>query len=270
MTSLQSRTRGPLFIAFTCERLFPMTSAWYQDFFQGPVVEFWRRAVSPEHTQAELAWIRRHGRVAPGSRVLDVPCGTGRHSIPLAQAGCLVTGIDISAESLAIARADATASGASVNFVEGDMAQLDFPAGFETALMLGNSFGYLEHDVMLTVLSKIATALAPGGRLLLDTGTVAEALLPNYQPAFQIDVGDIRLGIENRYDTAASRLLTRYTVSQHGEVRVLDGTQGTYTCAELQRLLAAVGLRVIACYGSLEDKPFELGDRCLYLVAERV
>lgn len=246
-----------------------MTQPWYHDFFQGTVVECWRRAVSAEHTQAELAWIHRHCNLISDSRVLDVPCGTGRHALELARRGCDVTGIDISAESIAIAHAEAAAGGVAIHWITGDMARLDFPLGCDAVLMLGNSFGYLEHDAMQAVLAKIAGALTPGGRLFLDSGAVAEALLPNYQPAFQIDVGDICLGIENRYDPATGRLHTRYTFTQNGHSRVLDGTQGVYTCAELDRLMAAAGLRVIARHGSLDDKPFELGDRCLYLIAER-
>ncbi len=49
-----------------------MTSDWYQDFFQGIVVDFWRVAVTEEHTTADVVFLERELGVAPGARLLDV------------------------------------------------------------------------------------------------------------------------------------------------------------------------------------------------------
>lgn len=75
------------------------SSDWYLNFFTELPIEFWRSAVSAEVTQAEADFVERHLGLAPGSRIVDVPCGSGRHSLSLASRGHHVAGVDISLEA---------------------------------------------------------------------------------------------------------------------------------------------------------------------------
>ena len=65
--------------------------------------------------------------IAPGARVLDVACGTGNTSIPLARGGALVTGVDIAPNLLEQARVRAASEGLDITFEEGDAEQLPYP-----------------------------------------------------------------------------------------------------------------------------------------------
>ncbi|MFC6094880.1 class I SAM-dependent methyltransferase [Saccharothrix lopnurensis] len=78
----------------------PPSSTWYVDFFTELPNEFWRRAVPPEVTVEEIDFVEERLGLAPGSLVLDVPCGSGRHSLELARRGHRVTGVDLSAEAI--------------------------------------------------------------------------------------------------------------------------------------------------------------------------
>jgi SAM-dependent methyltransferase len=81
---------------------------WFEDFFHGLATELWRRVASPEMTAAETAFLVHELRLRAGSRVLDVPCGFGRHALALAaDPGCDVDGVDISQEYVAEAQAAA-------------------------------------------------------------------------------------------------------------------------------------------------------------------
>jgi cyclopropane fatty-acyl-phospholipid synthase-like methyltransferase len=79
---------------------FSIASDWYQTFFTGPVMRFWEAAVPQAATDSEVAFILRHMRAQPPAALLDVPCGSGRHALALAQAGFAVTGIDLSQAAL--------------------------------------------------------------------------------------------------------------------------------------------------------------------------
>ena len=68
---------------------------WFETFFQGPAVEFWTNAMTPALTLADVDFLEKTFDVKPGARLLDVPCGNGRHSIELARRGYRVTGIDL-------------------------------------------------------------------------------------------------------------------------------------------------------------------------------
>ena len=103
---------------------------------------------------------------APGAAMLDLGCGSGRHSQSLAAHGFQVTGIDLSAASLARAR---QLAGDSVRFVEQDM-RVPFGArAFDYVFSLFTSFGYFEdRRDHTTVIRNIGRSLKAGGTLVLD------------------------------------------------------------------------------------------------------
>jgi len=150
-----------------------VSSAWYADFFTELPNEFWRRAVPPEATTAEIDFVEQRLGLAPGSRVVDVPCGSGRHSIALAERGHTVTGLDISAEAIEHARRTAKAAGVDVDFRLAEMREVP-PDGFDAAVCMGNSFGYLDPEGTRTFVAALAAAVRPGGGLRTISGMPLE------------------------------------------------------------------------------------------------
>ncbi len=69
---------------------------WWLTFFSGAAVDFWLHLTTEEQTQAEANFIQKMLQVSPPKRILDVPCGGGRHSLALAARGYGMTGVDIS------------------------------------------------------------------------------------------------------------------------------------------------------------------------------
>jgi SAM-dependent methyltransferase len=247
---------------------------WFEDFFHGLANELWRRAASPEQTAAEAAFLVRELRLRAGSRVLDAPCGFGRHALALAAApGCVVDGVDISAEY--VAEATAAAAGhdgpGRVHVRRGDMPALAVePGAYDAAYCLGNSFGYGDHDDSRAFLAGVAAALRPGGRFALDTATAAESLLVGgVRDEDEHRLGDLVLRIENRYDAAASRLDSDMTFTCGDEVQRTTASHHVHTVAELLRMLREAGLEPVATYGAADGTPYALGSPRLLVVAER-
>ena len=81
-----------------------MQSQWFETFFSGLAVESWTRAMTPEMTSAEVDFLEKALELKRDARVLDVPCGHGRHALELAQRGYRVTGVDLSTDALDVAR----------------------------------------------------------------------------------------------------------------------------------------------------------------------
>jgi SAM-dependent methyltransferase len=103
-------------------------------------------------------------------RVLDVACGTGHHTIALAQRGYQVLGTDLSGAMVELARENATAAGVDVVFAQlgfGEHATLG--RTFDAVLCLGNSLPHLLTESALeAALADFATVLRPGGLLVVQ------------------------------------------------------------------------------------------------------
>ena len=103
--------------------------------------------------------------IPPGSRVLDIACGTGNTALPLARSGCIVTGVDIATNLLEQARARAAAEGLSITFDEGDAEALPYAdSSFDAVTTM---FGAMFAPRPELVASEAARVLKPGGLLAM-------------------------------------------------------------------------------------------------------
>jgi SAM-dependent methyltransferase len=239
---------------------------WYVGFHEGLRARFWRLVSEPladEDAAAILALLD----LPAGARVLDAPCGAGRIAVRLAEGGLDVTGIDLSAPEIAEARRVAGDRGVRVRYEVRDVR--DAPAGgFDAVVCWGNSFGYLTHEGTVDHLHANRRALRDGGRLLLDTSTVAEAALP-LRDELDYDLGEVRMQGRNSYDVARSRILTELRFTAPGsEPEIATVAHHVYTVAEIVRLLQAAGFEVDELLGDpRRQTPFELGAGRLVVVA---
>jgi SAM-dependent methyltransferase len=245
---------------------------WYETFFTGVPLDLWQKAVPPEVTTAEVDFLERELGLQRGQRVLDLPCGAGRHSVELARRGYVVTGIDISAENIERARAAAASAGVSVNFQQGDMRNVPGGLQVDAAFCFGNSFGYLEDADTEKFVASLARIVRPGGRLAIDTGMAAESYFPHFHEdrhSWHL-VEDIYLLLDQHYNVDTSRAEITYTHIRDGVVDSRRGSQRIYALAELKTLLWAAGLHTMATYSTLDGAAYEFGCHRLLLVAERL
>jgi SAM-dependent methyltransferase len=241
---------------------------WFTTFFDSLVNEFWDAAMPPEATAAEVDYLRRTLALDDGAAVLDVPCGRGRHALALAQEGLRVTGVDLSVDAIDKLRRRAEAQGVEMDARVGDMRELDV-GPFDAAYSLGNSVGYFDPADTRRFVAGVARALRPGGRFVLDTHMVAEALLSHLEPESTYEAGGITMSDVNRYDARQSRLDTTVTFRRDGEVVSREMSVWVLTSGELVRLVTGAGFEVEALHGDLDAAPFELGSSRLLLSARR-
>ena len=247
----------------------PASDNWYQTFFQGVVLDMWRAATPEELTQAEVAFLERELALEPGARVLDVPCGHGRHSVELAARGYRPTGVDLAEGMIASARQVAAERGVEVDWRQTDMRDLPRDGSYDAAFCFGNSFGYLGPAGNREYLEAVAASLRSGGRFAMHSGMVAESLLPRLEERGWAPVDDILFLEENRYDAAESCLETVYTFVKDGETTSRTARHWVYTLRELRQLLGDVGLTTVGLYRSGDGEPYELDSPRLLLVAEK-
>lgn len=240
-------------------------SDWYKTFFSGVMVDAWLNAMPPEATANDVAYIRRMLKVEPPAKLLDVPCGGGRHSIALANTGFQMTSVDISPEFLKAGRAASD----KVDWQEREMIDLPWTAAFDGAYCFGNSFGYLPDDDNARFLHSVAKSLKPGARFVLDYPTCLESIASIFMPQSSHQMGDILFERNGRYDADAGRIIVEYTLTRGQQVEKRVMSQRNYTFRELCGLLTNAGFVDVQGFGGMKDEPFTLGSKALYVVATK-
>ncbi|MDX8032278.1 class I SAM-dependent methyltransferase [Lentzea sp. BCCO 10_0856] len=234
---------------------------WYTSFFTDLANSFWRGAVQPAQTVAEVDFIT--GFTSAGARVLDAPCGSGRHSIELAGRGYPVVGLDISAEAIAFARTLSS----DVDWRLDDVRNLAaHGVSADIAICMGNSFGYLTHLESQQFLADLA-AVAPVA--VLDYGCAAEVLLPSLPGEIRMSAGGVDMTAANTYDVASGRLLIDFTFTDGERVQRSGCVQHVYTAGELSRMLIAAGFSSVELFGDTDGGAFGIGSHRLLAVARR-
>lgn len=246
-----------------------MQTNWWENFFHGVALDFWRAAISIEQTRAEADFINNQLQLPVGAKLLDVPCGNGRLSIELAAFGFELTGVDIATEFIEEAKSKAEARGVKVDWRNIEMRALPWTNEFDGAFCFGNSFGYLNDDENADFLKAVSRTLKPGARFILDAPAIAECLLPHFVGQRTIELGDITCTIDTRYDHEQSRMFPRFTFVRNGVEDQRSSSQRVYTYKELVGLLSEAGFETVGAYGSVDEQPFMLGAHRLLIVSQK-
>jgi SAM-dependent methyltransferase len=222
-------------------------------------------------------YLEEAARVGASSAVLEVGCGTGRLTLPLARAGHEVTGIDQSPAMLARARtklADAPRDvRARVTLLELDARRMELPAGatFDVAIV---PFRVMQHllaiEDQLDVLTRVRERLRPGGRLVFDVFNPSYPLMTRDRSAEVEDTPELALA-DGRMLRRTVRVLAVHWVEQVSDLELIyylrsgDRTERIvqefrmrfFTPSELQHLVARAGFRLEAMYGGFDRRALD-------------
>lgn len=142
-------------------------------------------------------------------RVLDLACGTGAASLVFAAAGHSVTGVDLSIAMLERARHNAAFAGLAVDFVAGDLRDLEratLASGFDLVTCFFDSLNYLiGDDDLVRVCAAVATLLRPGGTFVFDLHTEAEFATWDERDEVMYDADDLLVYNRLEYDALRRR-----------------------------------------------------------------
>lgn len=189
--------------------------------------------------------------------VLDLACGPGRYSVPLAQRGFHVTGVDSTPFLLEKARAYAATAKVDVEWVQDDMRQFTRSHAFDLAVNLFTSFGYFETpQENQRVIENMAASLKPGGRCVLDV-MGKEVLARIFQPTSAHEIPGAGMLVQRRQVVEDWRRITNeWILIQAGAVRTFRMQHWLYSGAELQGLLLSSGFTTVRLYGNFEGAAY--------------
>lgn len=227
-----------------------------------------RRATVERHVD----WIVATSGLSAGDRVLDLGCGPGLYASALARRGFACVGIDFSPASIEHARGVAADEGLDCRYELADVRVAAFGEGFALALMIYGEFNAFRREEARSILERSRTALAPGGRVVVEAHTFAAVE--------SIGGGRRAEGARSSWLTASSGLFSerphvrlyeafwdaerrasteRYYVidADSGEVAAHAQSMQAYDDAGYDEVFADAGLRVLERYGTLEGGPYD-------------
>jgi 2-polyprenyl-3-methyl-5-hydroxy-6-metoxy-1,4-benzoquinol methylase len=229
-------------------------------------------AQAPIEVAAVGALLARHGLDSlAGAKVLDMPCGPGRHSLPLAEVGAEVTAVDLNEAFVDELRAVSEAEGAGIAVCRSDMRtfEVEDPGSFDVGLSLFSSLGYtVDRDDDVSTLRRFAAALRPGGWLVIDTMSV-EIMARVYEATRYHEVAGYTLQENSVLSDSLTRVDTRFTLRRDAETLRASFKMRLYSVGEFRLMLREAGFEPVAEYGGLDGTPFDMRASRLVLVAKR-
>jgi SAM-dependent methyltransferase len=250
---------------------------WYEELFENYAQKYDQESFT-KGTLGECDFIEQEIKFNKNVEILDIGCGTGRHSIELAKRGYRITGIDLSESQLQCAREKAAELNMNIPFMCHDARKLPFNKEFDLAIMMcEGGFPLMETDEMnYDILLNASKALKSPGKLIFTT---LNGLFPVFNSIEDFhneshEEGDA-VYRSNSFDPMTFRD-HNITVMEddHGNKKELVCNERYYIPPEITWLLKSAGFKHVDIYGARlgefsRSHPLTIKDFEMLVIAEK-
>ncbi len=226
---------------------------WYEKLFENYGVKYDNENFTTG-TMGECDFIEKEIKFNNSTRILDIGCGTGRHSIELSKRGYVVTGIDLSDSQLKQAKLKASRQNLEIDFQKQDARNLNFSEEFDLVIMLcEGAFPLMETDEMnFKILQNATNALKPIGKLIFTTLNGLFPLFHSVKDFLESEKEDGNATYsKNSFDlmTFRDHNVTRF-VDDCGNEKELECNERYYVPSEITWLLKSLDYKTIDIFGA--------------------
>lgn len=220
-----------------------------------------------ESSKEEIEKITDLTGLEEGAKVLDMPCGVGRHCVELQEKGFDVVGVDKTTSY--IEDAEQRDDSGDIEFIKADMKEFRREDSFDAVINWWNSFGYFENKKDdIKMLENILCSLKDGGVLVMDLWSKElTAMRDKFQHWTQTE------GIYNMEEGTPKndwkKIERTWIKVEDGETVEYTWEQRLYAASELEQLMEEIGFSKINFYGNVEGDDFDEEAERLVVVAKK-
>jgi SAM-dependent methyltransferase len=225
-----------------------------------------------ERTKTEVDGVLRLLKIPQGSKILDCPCGYGRHSVELASQGFVVTGIDNNSVHLQRAIQTHKLHQGKLDFRIGNMLDLNFNSNFDAVINMFYSFGFFETDEENeAVLSNFYKSLKPSGKFLMHTDVnIPRILNGKYREDETRDLstgGTLR--IIDKYNLETKRIDGSWIIEKDGKIQQKDYSVRVYTKEEFEEMCIKAGFSSVITYSNWNGDAYSKDSEDMIVIATK-
>lgn len=226
---------------------------WYEDLFENYAMKYDNEQFT-QGTMGECDFIEKEILYDKTKKILDIGCGTGRHSIELTLRAYSVVGIDLSESQLKRAKEKAAAKNLQIIFHRYDARNLPFNNEFDLAIMLcEGAFPLMETDEMnFQILKNAANALKSKGKFIFTTLNGLFPLFHSVKDFINSEAKEVNAGYkDNTFDLMTFRD-NNITVFEDdfGNKKELHCSERYYVPSEITWLLKTLNFKTIEIFGA--------------------
>ena len=226
-----------------------------------------------QRTLTEVDGVIRLLNLKPKSKILDIPCGYGRHSIELAKRGFVVAGSELNAQHLSIAKKEARKNSAKIQFVRENMLEIDYKPKFDAVVNMFYSFGFFEKEEdNFKVLQNFFKVLKPGGKFLMHTDVNIPRILNGKYKHDEVRTlkSDKKLRIIDDYDPVTKRINGAWIlIDKKSNEERKDYSVRVYTKDEFIKLCKRAGFKFCEVFSDWSGKPYDSNSEDMIVVATK-
>ena len=204
-----------------------------------------------DRTKTEVDGLVKLTGIKNDARVLDCPCGYGRHSIELAKRGFNVVGSDINSAHLRKAIEDAKKNLLDVTFNKESMIDLGYDSEFDVVVNMFYSFGFFDTDEENEkTLKNFYNALKPGGKFLMHTDVnIPRILSGKYKEDEKRNLTTGKtLRVIDSYNPTTKRIEGSWIINNGINQEKKDYSVRVYTKDEFESLCKKIGFSSVITY----------------------
>ena len=214
-----------------------------------------------------------------GGNVLELACGTGRLTIPLAKEGVKITGIDNAEEMIALAEEKATKLGLNVDFHLKDLLDFDLNEKFNFIFCVHNSFSHIDgFENVKQFFSNVSEHLEDDGTFILQVFNPDfffftrdpndKFPLKTFKDPFSDKI--ISLSENSFYDEETQINYLKWFFEKEGEEESIENwSQRVYYPKELEYIVQFCGFEIVDKFGDFDFTPFENDSETQILVLKK-